>query len=97
MHTHHHSTPEHKSKSVLNFKKARSLLDTMIEMVETDAYCMDVMQQNLAVIGLLKSAHQTLMEGHLKSCFAQAVTSSNEKRKSEMVKEILTVTTLANK
>lgn len=60
-------------------------------MIEEDKYCIDVMQQNLAVIGLLKSAHQMLIEGHLNHCFRSAMSSKNEKRKDEMTQEILKV------
>jgi len=55
------------------------------------------MQQNLATIGLLKSAHNQLMENHLKTCFSNAMKSSNEKMKNKMTKEILQVTKLNNK
>lgn len=66
-------------------------------MVEADDYCIDVMQQNLAAVGLLKSAHQMLMENHLNTCFRSAMEMKNEKRKQEMIKEILKVTKLFNK
>jgi DNA-binding FrmR family transcriptional regulator len=55
------------------------------------------MQQNLAVIGLLKSAHQTLMENHLNTCFKKAMATKNASRKQEMTQEILSVTKLFNK
>jgi DNA-binding FrmR family transcriptional regulator len=55
------------------------------------------MQQNLAVIGLLKSAHQQLMENHLNTCFKKAMKTRNEKRIQEMIDEILKVTKLFNK
>lgn len=90
-------TSQHKNKALLNFKKAQSLLGKMVNMLENDHYCIDVMQQNLAAIGLLKSAHQTLMEGHLNSCFKKAMSTKNEKRKQAMTDEILTVTHLFNK
>ncbi len=86
-----------KEKTLINFKKAQSLTSRIIEMVEANKYCIDVMQQNLAVIGLLKSAHQMLMEGHLNSCFKKAIETKNRKRKREMIKEILKVTKLFNK
>ena len=57
-----------KASALINFKKAHSHLAKIIAMVENGEYCIDVMQQNLAVIGILKSAHQMLMENHLKSC-----------------------------
>jgi len=84
-------------KTLINFKKARSHIDKIINMIEKGDYCIDIMQQNLAVIGLLKSAHQMLMEGHLNSCFKNAMKTSNEERKQEMIQEILKVSKLANK
>lgn len=86
-----------KNDSLINFKKSRSLLEKIIRMVEDNEYCIDIMQQNLAVIGMLKSAHQILMENHLHSCFAKAMESKQDKRKLEMIEEILKVTKLANK
>jgi len=86
-----------KRETSINFKKAQSHLSKIIKMLEDGAYCIDIMQQNLAVIGLLKSAHQMLMEGHLNSCFKNAMASKNEKRKQEMINEILKVTKLSNK
>jgi len=86
-----------KEKALINFKKAKSLLEKMQTMIENKEYCVDIMQQNLAVIGLLKSAHQLLMENHLQTCFKNAMASKNEKLKADMTKEILRVTKLANK
>lgn len=88
---------EQKTKALINYKKAQSLISTIMDMIERNDYCIDIMQQNLAVIGLLKSAHQMLMEGHLNSCFKMAMGSKNEKRKEEMVQELLRVTKLYNK
>ncbi len=86
-----------KEQSKVNFKKTQSLLTTIIKMVDEDRYCIDIMQQNLAAIGLLKSAHQMLMENHLNTCFKRAMETSDDERKNEMVQEILKVTKLFNK
>lgn len=86
-----------KEKTLVNFRKAQTHIKKIIEMVEKGEYCIDIMQQNLAVIGLLKSAHQMLMEGHLNSCFLTAMETKNSKKKREMVEEILKVTKMANK
>ncbi|OGZ63492.1 MAG: hypothetical protein A2812_02785 [Candidatus Staskawiczbacteria bacterium RIFCSPHIGHO2_01_FULL_36_16] len=86
-----------KEKTLINFKKAQSLTSKIVEMIENDEYCIDIMQQNLAVIGLLRSAHEMLMENHLNSCFKNAMASKNEKKKKEMTDEILKVTKLFNK
>ena len=90
-------TKDKKKKIKIGFKKAASLLAKINEMVEKDCYCIDVMQQNLAVIGLLRSAHENLMENHLCTCFRSAMASKNEKKKKQMTEEILKVTNLYNK
>lgn len=88
---------EPNSKTLIAYRKAKSLLEKIITMMENGEYCIDIMQQNLAVIGLLKSAHQQLMEDHLNSCFKNAMSTNNEKRKSQMIDEILKVSNLSNK
>ena len=86
-----------KEKTLISFKKAQSLIAKVTEMVKANEYCINIMQQNLAVIGLLKSAHQQLMENHLNTCFKKAMKTRNEKRIQEMIGEILKVTKLFNK
>lgn len=88
----------HSNKKIaVNFKKAQTHISKILEMLEKKEYCVDIMQQNLAVIGLLKSAHQMLMEDHLHSCFSHAMETNNKKRKRDMVEEILKVSKMANK
>ncbi len=91
------NTKSKKKKTIIGFKKASSLLARIINMVEEDHYCIDVMQQNLAVIGLLRSAHEMLMANHLNTCFKSAMATKNEKKKKQMTEEILKVTNLYNK
>lgn len=86
-----------KEKALINFKKANTLMKRIINMVEEDRYCIDIMQQNLAAVGLLRSAHQMLMENHLNTCFKHAMDTQNEKQKQEMTQEILKLTKLFNK
>ena len=84
-------------KALVNFKKAQSLMARIIKMTADQQYCVDIMQQNLAVIGLLKSAHQMMMEDHLNSCFAHALPSNDKKLKQKMTQEILQVSKISNK
>lgn len=86
-----------KEKTLIGFKKAKSLLAKIIAMVERDQYCISIMQQNLAVIGLLRSAHQLLLDGHLNSCFKSAMETTSPGKKKEMIEEILAVTRMASK
>lgn len=86
-----------KQKTLINFKKASGLLAKIIQMSENNEYCIKIMQQNLAVVGLLRSAHQMLMENHLNTCFKKAMASGSDKKKKQMTEEILKVTNLLNK
>ena len=88
---------KHKEKTLVNLKKAQSLINKIIAMVEENEYCIDIMQQNLAAIGLLKSAQQMLMENHLNTCFKNALLAKNENLKQKMIMEILQVSRLSNK
>jgi DNA-binding FrmR family transcriptional regulator len=87
----HHANRE---KVLLNYRKTMGLIGKLISMTEENAYCIDLMKQNLAAIGLLRSAQEMLMEDHLNSCFLSAMESGNGKKKQEMIDEILTVTRL---
>lgn len=86
-----------KQKVIINFKKAQSLISKIIEMLENDRYCIDIMQQNLAVIGLLKSAHQTLFENHLNTCFKSGMSNNSAAHHQKMINEILKVAKLFNR
>jgi len=79
---------------ITGLKKAESHLKNVIKMVEDKEYCIDILQQNLAVVGLLKSANQKLLERHIHSCFANVMKGTNEKRKQEMIEEILKINKL---
>lgn len=76
---------------IIALKKAGTHLSNVIKMVEEKEYCIHILQQNLAVIGLLKSANGRLLERHLQSCFANAMKGTNEARKKEMIDEILKI------
>lgn len=94
---HSHHTPRDRSRVLLNLKKAFSSLERLIRKTGEGTYCVDLMQQNLAVIGLLKVAQQKLMEDHLHTCFLEAVGSSDADKsdtdkQERMVEEILCVT-----
>lgn len=91
------TSKSNKQQVLTNLKKSRALIDKIIEMKEQDQYCIDIMQQVLAVMGLLRSTHQKLMEDHLKTCFKSAFEADDEQKKREMIEEILKVTRLYNK
>lgn len=86
-----------KQKILIGLKKAHSLLGKVTKMVEQNEYCVDIMQQNLAVVGLLRSVHQQVMEDHLSSCFIEGMNSKDKRKQKLMVEEIIKVDRLVGK
>jgi CsoR family transcriptional regulator, copper-sensing transcriptional repressor len=67
-------------------KIARGHLDKIIKMVEADDYCIDVLHQMQAVESGLKETGNLLLENHLKSCVADAISKDNtDKSISEII------------
>ena len=54
-------------------KTARGHLDGVIRMLESDAYCVDVMKQVSAVAGALERVNRVILQNHLETCFSEAV------------------------
>ena len=48
-------------------------LDGIIRMLETDAYCVDVMKQISATQSALERANRVMLHNHLETCFSEAV------------------------
>lgn len=64
-------------------------------MLESGEYCIDIIQQNLAVIWLLKSANMNLLEGHLNCCVKNAVLSKDDAEVNDKMKELVKIINLA--
>ena len=69
-------------------KIAQGHLKKVIQMVEDDTYCIDVMHQMQAVESGLKETGNLLLENHLKSCVADAISKG---RTEESIVEIMQV------
>jgi CsoR family transcriptional regulator, copper-sensing transcriptional repressor len=82
---------DYKQKVATTLKKANSLTKKVLNMTENDKYCIDIIQQNLAIIGLLKSANLSLLEGHFDCCVTNAAKSGDTKKFHLMMAEILKV------
>ncbi len=69
-------------------KIARGHLEKVIKMIEDDTYCIDVMHQMQAVESGLKETGNLLLENHLKSCVADAISKG---KKDVAISEIMQV------
>ncbi len=61
------------------------------KLIEDDAYCFDVINQNLAVISALHKVNQELLHNHLHACVKSAMQSDNKKKQEEVIDEIMQI------
>ncbi|OGL74263.1 hypothetical protein A3E39_01430 [Candidatus Uhrbacteria bacterium RIFCSPHIGHO2_12_FULL_60_25] len=80
--------PPYTEQTTRTLMKARGQLNSVIAMVKDDRYCMDLIQQNNAVIGLLRQANNLMLESHLHSC-GSALGSKRATTRMRFIKEIL--------
>ena len=88
---------QNKDKTLTGLRKAATLLKKVTDMVEQEAGAVEVMQQNLAVIGLLKAAHQSMLEGHMQQSVRNAFSLKSIGRKEKMIDEIMRLSALGAK
>lgn len=75
-----------KDRIVHRLKIVNGHLHKVIQMVESEKYCIDVLHHSLAVQKALKQIDMLLMEDHLKTCAVDQVKNGEE---TQMVKDLI--------
>jgi len=68
---------------------AQGHLKAVEKMITGEAYCLDIINQNHAVIEALKKINQMILEGHLGICAWDAVNSKNSAARKKAVGELI--------
>lgn len=79
---------DQKERIMHRLKIARGHLDKVMQMVQDDAYCIDVLHQMQAVESGLKETGNVILENHLNTCVADAI---QQGKKEEVVAEVMEV------
>lgn len=69
-------------------KIAKGHLEKVINMVDKDEYCIDIVHQLLAIQSALKNVDEIILENHLKSCVADSIKRGES---DEAIKEVMEV------
>jgi DNA-binding FrmR family transcriptional regulator len=81
--------PQDTQERILHrLKIARGHLNKVISMIEADSYCIDVLHQMQAVEKGLKETGNVVLENHLRTCVADAISKG---KKEEAIGEIMEV------
>lgn len=68
-------------------KTVRGQIEGLIKMVEDDRYCIDVSNQLMASMGILKNINREVLDAHLRHCVAEAIGPEDAEVKGEDKKE----------
>lgn len=75
-------------KVIHRLKIAKGHLEKVISMVEKGDYCIDVIHQSQAVQSALRKADRVILDNHLNTCVADAISKG---RKEEVITEVMKV------
>lgn len=70
-----------KSEALKRLSSARGHLDHVISQIESEKYCIDILQQSLAVQAALRAVDHIILKGHLEEHVSKAM-HGDEKDKS---------------
>jgi DNA-binding FrmR family transcriptional regulator len=68
---------------------AKGQLDGVCKMIDEDAYCIDVSNQLLAAIAVLKKANNEVIKAHLANCVKNAKEGEDLEQKMTEIAKIL--------
>lgn len=80
---------EHSKKNTRSLKTARGQIDGIIKMIEEDRYCVDISNQIMATIAILKNANKNILTDHLSSCVLNEVEQHEKEEKLNEVAQII--------
>ena len=82
------SDRDSKEKILARLRSIEGHLRHVVEMVDSDAYCIDVLQQTSAVGSALAKVETLLLDRHVAHCVATAVRSSDVSERERVVREL---------
>ncbi|MEK7168522.1 MAG: metal-sensing transcriptional repressor [Patescibacteria group bacterium] len=77
-----------KTNILHRLKIAKGHLEKVINMVEGDEYCINIVHQLLAVESALRNTDELVLENHLKTCVADSIKKGDS---DEAIKEVMEV------
>ncbi len=70
-------------------KTARGQLDGILKMIEEDRYCIDISNQLMATIAILRNINRDVLNAHLGSCVQEAFDNGDSNKKIQEIMEIV--------
>lgn len=77
-----------KDRILHRLKISKGHLEKVINMVDSDEYCINVVHQLIAVESALRNIDELVLENHLRTCVADSIKKGNV---DEAIKEVMEV------
>jgi DNA-binding FrmR family transcriptional regulator len=81
----------YKKQLLASARKAQAHLAHVVALLEQDRYCVDVLQQALAVQGLWKGVIRRVFANHVRTCFQAALAHGTESEQRKALDEVIRV------
>ena len=82
---------EHKQGIINRLKSIEGHVRGVQRMVDEDSYCMDIINQNLAVQRALEKVNSLIMERHLQTCVTTAIQGDDPAERERVITEFMNV------
>ena len=76
------------SNQVRRLKKIEGQVRGIINMVEDERYCVDILHQIKAIKSALSTVERNIADQHLSHCFDRAIKDKDKKKGQEMLDEV---------
>lgn len=86
-----------KAKTIRKLKTVGGQIDGLIKMVEEDRYCIDISNQLMASISILKNINKEVLSAHLSHCVYQALENNDPEDAKVKLSEIEDIVNKLNK
>ncbi|HBG01030.1 MAG TPA: transcriptional regulator [Firmicutes bacterium] len=70
-------------------KTARGQIDGLMRMVEEDRYCVDISNQIMATVAILRAVNSQILQDHVNHCVREAVQTGNAEEKITEIRAII--------
>jgi DNA-binding FrmR family transcriptional regulator len=77
-----------KQKTLKLLKTVKGQTEGLIKMVEEDRYCVDISNQLLSTISILKKVNLDILKGHFNHCIKETLHSDDERAINEKLQEV---------
>jgi DNA-binding FrmR family transcriptional regulator len=78
-----------KEKMTRLLKTARGQLDGILKMIEDDRYCIDISNQLMATMAILRNVNREVLNAHLGNCVQEAFEKGDAQQKIQEIMQVM--------